>query len=186
MLTELLQDDVFVLSAGFVLVAGKVLAWMYLSQQRQVPRTAGYALRVLLRLAIPFYAAWLLCEWWGVSAIFFLLVCGAILLILVIYSVFNIGAYAALWILQQYVLGFPAQRPLVLQADTADSASTAHARALIGQRGVAVSSLRPAGTIEVNGRRYHAAAENAGFIDRGATVIVRLVTGAHVLVEQSE
>ncbi len=43
--------------------------------------------------------------------------------------------------------------------------------ALAGQRGVAVTALRPGGQVEVGGRRYEAKVE-VGAIDRGATVVV--------------
>ncbi|MDI1319233.1 MAG: NfeD family protein, partial [bacterium] len=43
---------------------------------------------------------------------------------------------------------------------------------LIGQRGVAVTVLRPSGQVEIAGRRYEATVE-IGAVDAGDAVVVR-------------
>lgn len=54
---------------------------------------------------------------------------------------------------------------------------------LLGQRGVAVTMLRPSGQIEINGRRYEAIVQIGG-IDAGDPVIVRGRTNFALLVEK--
>lgn len=58
--------------------------------------------------------------------------------------------------------------PVLTSADT--SVPIEELKTLIGQTGVAVSSLRPVGTCEFRGRRYSCVAE-LGVVETGATVI---------------
>lgn len=57
--------------------------------------------------------------------------------------------------------------------------------ALVGQRGVAMTMLRPSGQVEVGGRRYEAKVEVGG-IDTGETVIVRGRTDFGLIVERAD
>lgn len=52
---------------------------------------------------------------------------------------------------------------------------------LLGQGGVALSPLRPAGTAKIAGRRVDVVAES-GFVESGETVVVVQVEGARVVV----
>ena len=54
---------------------------------------------------------------------------------------------------------------------------------LLGQRGVAVSPLRPAGAAEIGGRRVDVVSDG-GFIDAGASVEVVRARGARVEVRE--
>jgi membrane-bound serine protease (ClpP class) len=60
---------------------------------------------------------------------------------------------------------------------------TTHVDSLIGQRGVAVTVLRPSGQVEIAGRRYEATVE-IGAVDAGDAVIVRGRTAFALLVEK--
>jgi membrane-bound serine protease (ClpP class) len=60
---------------------------------------------------------------------------------------------------------------------------TTHVDSLIGQRGVAVTVLRPSGQVEIGGRRYEATVE-IGAVDAGDAVIVRGRTAFALLVEK--
>jgi membrane-bound serine protease (ClpP class) len=57
--------------------------------------------------------------------------------------------------------------------------------ALIGREGVVVTTLRPAGQVEVDGRRYGAAVE-VGTVEAGAAVVVRGRTDFGLIVERCE
>jgi len=64
------------------------------------------------------------------------------------------------------------------------SAVTQTLSRLVGQRGVAVTDLRPAGRIEVAGEPVDALTEG-GLIERGATVIVLQARGNRIVVEEA-
>lgn len=60
----------------------------------------------------------------------------------------------------------------------------AHVDSLIGQRGIAVTVLRPSGQVEIAGRRYEAIVE-VGEVNAGDPVIVRGRTAFALLVERA-
>lgn len=53
---------------------------------------------------------------------------------------------------------------------------------LHGQRGIALTALRPAGTAEIDGRRVDVVAEGGALIDRGSAIEVTEVEGTRVAV----
>ena len=55
---------------------------------------------------------------------------------------------------------------------------------LIGQRGRAVTVLRPSGQVEINGRRFEATVE-VGAVDAGDIIVVRGQTAFALLVEKA-
>jgi len=57
--------------------------------------------------------------------------------------------------------------------------------ALVGQRGVAVTALRPSGQVEVVGRRYEATVE-VGAVDVGDAIVVRGRTDFALIVQKAE
>jgi membrane-bound serine protease (ClpP class) len=63
------------------------------------------------------------------------------------------------------------------------NASGKEAAALVGQRGVTVSALRPAGQVEVDGKRYEARVE-VGALDAGTAVVVTRRTDFGLVVEK--
>ncbi len=65
---------------------------------------------------------------------------------------------------------------------TSDTASSGESRYLVGQVGVAIDHLRPAGMIEIDGRAHNATAEHAAFIDKGSSVRVIDVKFGELLV----
>ena len=62
--------------------------------------------------------------------------------------------------------------------------AAAHVDSLIGQRGVAVTVLRPSGQVEIAGRRYEAKVE-VGAVDAGDAVVVRGRTAFALIVERA-
>ena len=74
------------------------------------------------------------------------------------------------------------QNPTAEVAADAFSEESAKLAALVGQRGTAVTMLRPAGSIEIGGRRIDALSE-AEVIDAGAMVEVLRVSGMKVFVK---
>lgn len=86
------------------------------------------------------------------------------------------------WMLDRLVVG-----SVVGGSAQAAGASPAEARgldALIGRRAVAATALRPAGQVEIDGRRYEAKVE-VGAIDAGAPVLVRGRNDFGLIVERA-
>ena len=55
----------------------------------------------------------------------------------------------------------------------------------IGMEGVAVTALRPAGQIEIDGKRLNAAS-TGDFIEKGASVVVTGMEGDHCVIKRKE
>ena len=53
---------------------------------------------------------------------------------------------------------------------------------LVGKTGVVLTTLRPAGTVQIDGKRYYAKTE-ASFIEKGQTVTVVAAEGLNIIVE---
>ena len=71
---------------------------------------------------------------------------------------------------------------LVLK-DTEDAAATVRPDHWIGMEGIAVTALRPAGTVEINGTRLNAAS-SGDFIEKGAAVLVTGTEGDHYTIRR--
>lgn len=84
------------------------------------------------------------------------------------------------WIWDRLVLG------AAVQADAQGRTATAQAdTALVGERGVAVTALRPAGEVEISGRRYQASVA-VGALDAGTAVVVRERGAFGLVVEKAQ
>jgi membrane-bound serine protease (ClpP class) len=86
------------------------------------------------------------------------------------------------------VLLFPKTRvakAMVLRTSHQGSAAEPQLRELVGQRGVALTPLRPAGTVAVEGRPVDAVTEGQ-FVEQGKNVRVIKASGGSVVVEAVE
>lgn len=57
--------------------------------------------------------------------------------------------------------------------------------ALVGQKGIALTDMRPSGTIEIDGKRY-SAITNGSWLVKGSPIQVESVNGTRILVKVSE
>jgi membrane-bound serine protease (ClpP class) len=74
-----------------------------------------------------------------------------------------------------------AGKALVLDAKITDQHVSGELAALAGQRGVALTDLRPAGAVEIGGRRIDVVTDGQ-FVEVGAEVVVASVEGSRVVV----
>ncbi len=104
---------------------------------------------------------------------------------------FALGVTGAGVLIGMMILWLPKMTPfrsLVLEsAAGGTSAETPQmrdvARAQIGDTGITRSALRPAGSVEINGRLVEAVADGNGYLDSGKQVRVREVSGGKIVVE---
>lgn len=78
----------------------------------------------------------------------------------------------------------PRLRPELVQSSRTHSPLEHDASSLMGQQGVAVSTLRPAGKMELGGR-YYDVVSNGGYITEGARLEVVQVRGNHIVVREA-
>ena len=74
--------------------------------------------------------------------------------------------------------------PIVLKEEiqTAAVSNEEKGESLIGKTGVVLTTLRPSGTVQIDGKRYYAKTE-ASFIEKGQNVTVVAVEGLSIVVE---
>ena len=74
--------------------------------------------------------------------------------------------------------------PIVLKEEiqTAAVSNEEKGESLIGKTGVVLTTLRPAGTVQIDGKRYYAKTE-ASFIEKGQNVTVVAVEGLSIVAE---
>jgi len=86
------------------------------------------------------------------------------------------------WFWDRMILG----SAIAATAQGAQLETAAEAREpLLGQRGVTVTALRPAGQVEIEGRRYEARVE-VGALDAGVPVVVTRRMDFGLVVERAE
>lgn len=103
----------------------------------------------------------------------------ALVLTLVILAVLGVAIFFSYRSISR---GRLSKGPLVLQDTEATSATEAEAMsAWIGKEGKTVTSLRPVGTVELEGSRVSAASDGA-LIEKGAAIRVTGVKGDHLIV----
>ena len=69
-----------------------------------------------------------------------------------------------------------------LTDETGYSSMNQSIQQLVGQRGMALSHLRPVGTVEINGEKY-SAISNGYWIEKDSEIIVKEVDGTRILVD---
>ena len=127
-------------------------------------------------------------------------ICGVVLEVAALYccwQLFGVGtallAFVAVLVLIALALvisyrsalsGRLSKSPLVLK-DTEAPAGEAKPNHWIGKEGVAVTSLRPAGQIEIDGTRLNAASDGE-FIKRGTPVLVTGAEGDHYIIRAKD
>lgn len=89
-----------------------------------------------------------------------------------------VASAAAFWLLPRTKVG----RSMVLETATTARVGDPRLAELVGKEGVALTPLRPAGTVEVDGRPVDVVTDGE-YVERGSRVRVVVVRGSRVQVE---
>ena len=184
---------------AYVATLGLTLLWVYGSSQSTVARTWRRTLSIALRMAFVFAAFWWLLS--GVSLSTFATVLavfvGLFFLapLLVPWSALlggSLGDAALLalllfvYLIQQWVLGWPDKEKIVLCATAPRTAKPDETWGhLQGKLGTVASPLRPGGSVRIDGQEYQARSEH-GFVDGGMPVEVVGVSSFGVTVRTTD
>ena len=157
-----------------------------------VPTNGAFTRDILLRLFSVFVFETLLCYlgnialWFSIAFLAGFLFLGWCLSEIIPSVVWNPGIIF-LYIIQQYVLGFPDRDDWILPPTNAETTwrSRPHLDALIGIHGETLSVLKPMGQVLVNGGRFDAISDTGALIGIEATVVVSAVNGDKLVVRES-
>ena len=163
--------------AGYVATVGVVLLWVFFSRQTRVPRNVRTAVCVSVRSLALFLLFFLICRALGVSVVYGAAIVGIALSVLLIggaglgFDPLMLGTLSLLYVLQQWILGWPDRADFMLDAPRPPEHKNAPLDDLIGRIGVASCPLRPGGVIVLGQDRYPARSD-LHYIDRGTRVQV--------------
>ena len=159
--------------AGYLVTVGTVLLWVFFSRQKHVSRTFKAAMGISVRTLPLFVAFLMICQWLAVSAAvaFAVVVAFWVLLGSSVLDPLSMGAVGILYVIQQWVLGWPDRTHSILEPSLPHCDTTSHPDAHVGKTAITSSALRPAGTVILDGNEYPASSE-LGYIDCGKSVRV--------------
>jgi hypothetical protein len=177
-----METNLVVTVLAYVLTGGITLTWVFVSKQKRIPRNARTAMCISLRTLPLFLLFFVVCQRLGVNAV------AAFAVLSVVLWAFLIGASGScfgtigvLYILQQWILGWPDRADLFLDPPLPHEGGHGHLDELIGMVGVANGPLRPCGVVVLDGKEYSACSD-LGYIDRAAQVKVVGRKGTSLLV----
>ncbi len=172
-----LTDSIIAIVA-FTSCAAFTLRWVHHSDQARVTKTPETTRLVVVRLAV---VVGILLGACGLLDIAIWIPMAALALLLLLAwgdSFLGLPGIAFLWVIQQYVLGFPAREDVFPGHSRIAARSHAQRSDLtryIGARATTSSALKPAGEVTLGGAQHIATSENGAYLDSGETVVV---TGA--------
>ena len=172
-------QDVLITLAGYFITVSIILLWIFSSKQNRVPRTRRTAICISLRTLPLFIVFLFICQGLNVSVFRAMLILA--LSFWVIFIAFpsgligffepTVGILGVLYIFQQWILGWPDKQTLFLEPPTNDFSNGETLSSLIGQIGIASSTLRPMGKVHIGEEEYDAQSE-FGYIENGLEVKV--------------
>lgn len=195
---DIVVDDRIAFAVLMIGTAAISLLWVHCSGQDRVSRSVRHSLRVVMWL-LAIHMAWyfVLCEWWGVSGKTYLVTTAVLYFVASLLDT-QLGNVATdplgltivmivllpLYVLKQLVLGFPDRIELIPNPEAVPTEH--HPPPRRSETGVAVSALRPMGTIELAGEQFNAASASGRVIDAGTPIRVTGNRGKVYLVAAQE
>lgn len=180
---------------GLATTVGIKLAWVHATSQTKVVRTAANSARIAIRLiAVQSLFAYLMCSvcgapmWLCLLSMFLVFAATSAVTLNSVPSGQDAFQFAVgmtvllpLYALQQFVLGFPDRDLVILTPPITPVTDNPTARR--ADTGIALSTLRPMGLIEVFGERFSAVSESGTLIHAGTPVRIVGNRGTLHLVE---
>jgi membrane-bound ClpP family serine protease len=171
------------------------LAWVHLSKQAVVNRSARHSIRIAVCLLVATTCLFLLlCRVCSFSGYVYLFSTGTLFAVSAPLSwKFNPGGDAAsfavgtavfmpLYIAKQFILGFPDRDHVVLSPPSTSPPEIPAPKAKLG---VTVSALRPMGTVDFCGERFNATSDSGIMIQAGRSVQLTGRRGDVLLVSET-
>jgi membrane-bound ClpP family serine protease len=178
------RDVIYAVALYGAILAG-VLAWLFLSKQKILARNGFNAICIAVRLGLLFAVLLWFCWFVGIAAALGIAaVAGFIALgVFMDLPVSGVVSFACLYIVQQFVLGFPARHERMLSPS--DAPDQPNINDLIGAEGITASPLRPIGDVKIDGQNYRAKTTNGQMLEANRTVFVAFVQQGTLIVKPS-
>ena|GEM_PF-1256668 len=171
-----------VTALGYLVTVGVALSGVFLSRQNRVPRRGRTVLCISLRTLPLFLLFFVVCQRLDVNAVAAVAALALVFWVLLIGpSALGLGGIGVLYVLRQWILGWPDREDFLLNPPLPREAEHRSLDELVGKMGVAGCPLRPGGLVVLDESEYPAHSD-LGYIDRGAQVIVVGRKGTSLLV----
>ncbi len=187
-----LTTNIAVTLLGYAATAVAAITWIALRKPPRIPLTRRTVLFLLFRTLLIFLLFFAVCEAFDLNALIVILI---VVLSTIISSTLAWGPWGGpaavaigfIYLLQQWVLGFPDRHYLFLQAPDASAAppDVAALERLIGRCARTTTALRPMGHILIDAAAYEASADT-NFIPADADVRVVAVRNRRLVVAPAE
>jgi hypothetical protein len=182
--------DIAIAGALFVVTTLSTLLWIQfgnLDRFAKLPTVSRTS--IVFRLAVVFSGLVLICYWQDISvlmpvaALFGFLALGWCLSELTPIAFWN-PAIIVLYVLQQYVLGFPDRDDWILPSPGSDSngGPNMHLQQQVGSQGRTCSVIKPTGFADINGVRFDVISERGCLIESESAIVVSSVNGNRLVV----
>ncbi len=179
MFTFSITSTIVQLLAAYASCSAGSIWWLYRSDSHNLARNATNAIRIATRLGIVFCVIGALCYAASIPPAFVILFCCIIALVGWAGMSFEAALFALplvglLYVVQQFVLGFPDRDSWILDVNNNPTQSVhAEADPLIGQHAITASPLRPTGDVRLaDGSKRSAITEASSFLDEQEAVMI--------------
>ena len=168
-----MTKDILVTAVAYAITVASFIAWIYIGKPDRIPRTRKTVFALCLRSIPLFLIIYMICHAFNITAVIGLVFLAAIAFFsLLSVNLGGLPGVALLYVLQQWILGWP-DRSLLVNNVCIES-SRDHVGSidpLIGHTARSASPLRPAGKIVSEGKEIDATSEY-GYIDAGIEVMI--------------
>jgi membrane-bound ClpP family serine protease len=183
-----LSRDAFYAIVLYGVTLAGVLIWLFLSKQKILARSGFNAFCVAARLALLFAALLWICWIVGMASVLAIALIAAFVALGVFLDlpVSGVVGFALVYVVQQFVLGFPARHEWMLSPSNDPTKQDAHlglGSELIGAKGITTSPLRPIGDVKIEGRIYRAKTTDGQMLDANRTIVVSFVQQGTLVVK---
>lgn len=178
-----MKANIAIVFVGYLLTVGVTLFWVFRARQKRIPHSVRTVVCISLRTLPLFLLFFVVCQRLEMNALVAVgLLTVALWVLLISPSVLGMGTIGVLYVIQQWILGWPDRADFVLEPPLPHQIERAPSDEFIGRRVVAACPLRPGGIIVLDGTEYPVRSD-LGYIDRGEEVIVVARKGMCFLVK---
>lgn len=169
-----MTQNIIAVITGYLITVGAFVFWIFKTKPKNIDRSTKKIFWIGVRTAVVFILFSVLCEASGISTWEAYVTLSVICLVLVLVSDYSrIIVMGVLYAFQQWILGWPDRTLFLLKPGMRPkkAESEQSKAAIVGSKGKVETSLRPTGTVTVDGSKYEASCDS-GFVDKGCEVIV--------------
>lgn len=177
--------DTTLVAMVYIFAVAGTLGWVFHSAQRVVRRGTWTIVAISSRLGFLFVVLLLFSAVNNVASWVTLLVAALPFVISLTGGNYAaIGCMAIVYLIQQFVLGFPDRNEWVLESEPTAPSEADPLDAQVGKQFTLTTALRPSGHVFIDEQKVPCESEDGCFVEAGTEVIVRRTTNGRLVVRR--